>query len=245
MGFFDDNNINIFDNANEIIENISDGREIAPLMTPELINDMEGFNGKDVVVFGKPLEIGEILDHRQGDNPFQAAGNCNLVSTSNFMNLCGIVDANETDITGYAILNGECCYNYHDPPGNRGGSTTQNMQNILSDFGISTEVLTPHDIGGDIESIAARLEEGYVGAMGVNFGYLWNNPFTVGDGRVNHEVTLTGTVRDPNGELLALTVCDSGTGEFCHVVPIEQLRDCYENVPGADVVFTTEPMRMI
>ena len=154
MGFFD--NINIFDNTNEIIENVSEGREIAPIMTPEIINNMDGFYGKDVVVFGKPLETGKILDHQQGDNPFEAAGNCNLVSTSNFMNLCGIPNANETDITGYAILNGECSYNYYDPPWDRGGSNTQNMQSILSDFGISTDVVTPYDIGGDIESIAAR-----------------------------------------------------------------------------------------
>lgn len=243
MGFFD--NIDIFDNNNEIIENITENRETAPIMIPELNNDMDGFNGQDVVVFGKPYEVGEILDHQQGDNPFDAGGNCNLVSTANFMNLCGIPEANETDITGYAILNGECDYNYYAPPWDRGGSGTQNMQNILSDFGISTEVVTPYDNGGNLESIAVRLEEGYVGAMGVNCGYLWNDPCNIGDGRVNHEVTLTGTVRDTNGELLALTVCDSGTGEACHVVPIEQLRDCYENVPGADVVFTTEPMRMI
>lgn len=236
---------NIFDNNSINIENISASREISNFMSPELVNNIEGFKGEDVVVFGKPTEIGEILDHQQGDNPFGAYGNCNLVSTANFMNLCGISAANETDITGYAILHGECCYNQYSSPEELGGSTTQNMQNILKDFGISTEVLHPYDSEGKIESIATRLEEGYVGAMGVNAGYLWDDPFNVGDGRVNHEVTLTGTVRDKNGELLALTVCDSGTGEACHVVPIEQLRDCYENVPGADVVFTTEPMRTI
>ena len=229
MGIFDD----IFGGG--IIDNVTDGREISENMQPEVYDNVAGFEGQELVVFGNPMETGENLDYQQGDNPFNVSGNCNLVSTSNFMNLCGIPEANEVDITGYAIVNGECLPD--------GGSTTQNMQSILSDFGISTEVVRPYESGGDIESIAARLEEGHVGAMGVNAGYLWDDPTYIGDGRVNHEVTLTGTVRDENGNLVALTVCDSGTGESCHVVPIEQLRDCYENVLGADVVFTTEPMR--
>ena len=231
-------NFDIFgESNNKVVEGVTDGREINPNMNPEVLDDVDGFENMDVVVFGNPSEVGDILDHFQGDNPFDVSGNCNLVSTANFMNLCGITEANETDITGYAIVNGECNYD--------GGSTTQNTQSILSDFGISTEVVRPGESGGDLESIAARLEEGYVGAMGVNAGYLWDDPAHIGNGGCNHEVTLTGTVRDTNGELVALTVCDSGTGEACHVVPIEQLRDCYENVPNADVVFTTEPMRMI
>ena len=205
---------NIFDGGNEIPQAVLDKVDYSnEIMAPELRDDIKVFEGRDVVVFGKPFETGENLDYMQGDNPFEAAGNCNLVSTSNFLNLCGIEDANETMITGYAILTDQCSYIEWFPPECRGGSTTENMQSILNDFGIETEVVHPYDANGDIESIAARLEEGYVGAMGVNSGYLWDNPAYIGDGSVDHEVTLTGTVRDAEtGDLLALTVCDSGTG---------------------------------
>lgn len=243
MGIFDD--VNIFGSSSEIPPAL-DRADIPDVIHLELRDDMQGFEGQEVAVFGSPIETGENLDYEQGDNPFEAAGNCNLVSTSNFLNLCGIDEANETMITGYAIANGECAYSEYLPPEARGGSNTENMQNILGEFGIDTEVVRPYERGGDIESIAAKIEEGYVGAMGVNAGYLWDSPENIGDGTVNHEVTITGTVRDTQtGELLALTVCDSGTGESCHVVSIEQLEDCYLNVSGADVVFSTEPIRAI
>lgn len=242
MGIFD-----ILDGGNEVPQGIMDDVSSYDIMKPEVRDDMQGFEGQDVVVFGNPIEVGkDYLNFEQGHNSYDALGNCNLVSTSNFLNLCGISEANEEFITGYAIENGECTYSEFLPPEDRGGSNTQNMQNILSDFGIETEVVKPYENGGDIESIAARLEEGYVGAMGVNAGYLWDDPNYIGDGTVNHEVTLTGTVRDgETGELLALTVCDSGTSEFCHVVPVEQLEYCYENTWGADVVLSVEPMRSI
>ena len=38
----------------------------------EIRNDMSGFEGKDVVVFGDPISTGESLDHLQGDNPYFA-----------------------------------------------------------------------------------------------------------------------------------------------------------------------------
>lgn len=234
----------VFGGGNEVPQAVLDTIQPAEVMMPEMRSDIECFEGQDVIVFGNPTEVGDSLDSSQGDNPFEASGNCNLVSTSNFLNLCGVGDASETFITYYAIVNNECVYSDYLPPSDRGGSGTQNMQNILGDFGIQTEVVHPYDSNGDLDSIAARLEEGYVGAMGVNAGYLWDDPSAVGDGTVNHEVTLTGTVRDSNGDLIALTVCDSGTGEACHVVPIEQLDACYSNVAGADVVFSTEPLRV-
>lgn len=237
--------INIFDGGNELPQAIENRNDINEIMAPEVRDDIPGFEGQDVVVFGSPIDTGNILDHNQGDNPFNVSGNCNLVSTSNFLNLCGISDANESFITYYAIMNDECIYSEYLPPSDCGGSTTNNMQSILSDFGIETEVVRPYDSNGDIESIAARLEEGYVGAMGVNAGYLWDDPSSIQDGYANHEITLTGTVRDANGDLIALTVCDSGTGEACHVVPIEQFEYCFSNVPNADVVFSTEPLRVI
>ena len=243
MGSFDINNI--FDFGNELPPSIDARDDINDIMNPEMRSDIPGFEGQDVVVFGNPLDMGNNLDFRQGDNPFEASGNCNLVSTSNFLNLCGFGDANETFITYYAIVNDECVYSEYLSPSDRGGSGTQNMQRILSDFGIDTEVVHPYDSNGDLESIATRLEEGYVGAMGVNAGFLWDDPSAIQDGSVNHEVTLTGTVRDDNGNLIALTVCDSGSGESCHVVPIEQLENCYSNVIGADVVFSAEPLRAI
>ena len=240
MGIFD----NFFGDGNEIPQPVLDKVNPAEIMMPEVRDDMEGFEGQNVIVFGNPIEVGAALDFEQGDNPFGFRGNCGLVSTSNFLNLCGI-EADETLITRYAIENGECVYSEFLPPDHNGGTTARNIENILKAFGIESEVFYPDERGGDLESIAEKLEQGYVGMISVNAGYLWDDPVHVGDGSINHRITLTGTVRDgETGELIALTVCDSGSGEPCHVVPIELLQDCYVNAPGADVVFSAEPLRV-
>lgn len=241
MGFFSE--INIF-GGNDVPQAILDTLQPADVMTPELRYDIEGFEGQEVIVFGNPSEVGASLDSNQGDNPFEASGNCGLVSTSNFLNLCGISEANETLVTGYAIMNGECVYSEYLPPEENGGTGPENIENILTGFGIESETIYSNEMGGDLESIAEKLEKGYVGVMSVNAGYLWDDPSAVGDGGHNHRVTLTGSVRNSEGDLIALTICDSGSGEPCHVVPIEQLEECYTNVPGTNVVFSTESLRV-
>lgn len=233
----------IFDGGNEVPQVVLDVVQPAEVMTPEMRNDMEGFEGQDVIVFGHPTEVGDSLDSSQGDNPFNAEGNCGLVSTSNFLNLCGL-DSNESLITGYAIASHECTYYDFLPSTDNGATNTGNIQNILSSLGVDSEVLHPSDRGGDLDSIAEKLEQGYVGMMAVNSGYLWDDPTYVGDGGADHMVTLTGTVRDSEGNLIALTVCDSGSDEPCHVVPIEQLQDCYTYADRSAVVFSTDSLRV-
>lgn len=226
--------------------NLPENLEINPVMNPEIRDDVPGFEGRDVLVCGNPLEVGEQLNHEQGYNSYGAEGNCGLVSTSNVLNLVGRENIDEEKITGYAIANDECRHGTFLPPEDCGGTKLENMQNILSDFGVKTEVLKPDFENGSIESIAKRLEEGHVGIMCLNAGELWDNIYSLGDGGANHAVTLTGTVRDSEtGELKALTICDSGDGSACHVVPIEKLEACYESAPRAAVIMSKEPMREI
>lgn len=228
--------------SNDLPKNL----EINPVMNPEIRDDVPGFEGQDVLVCGNPMEVGEQLNHRQGDNSYGAEGNCGLVSASNVLNLVGRESIDEEKITGYAIANGECEYDQFTPPIDCGGTNLDNMQNILNDFGVPNEVIDSFDDRGSIEAVAKRLEAGCVGIMTVNAGELWDDPCSVGSGWANHAVTLTGTIRDSEtGELQALTICDSGNGNACHVVPYEKLEACYEYVPGAAVILSKEPMREI
>lgn len=219
------------------------GNELG-ILKPEIQSNFPEFEGKEVVVFGDSLRTGEQLDHMQGDNPYLARGNCGLVSAANFLNMCGVSAADEKMITKYAIDHNLCKHGWFVSSADRGGVTLENIQNILQDFGIETQAYEAFDVGGSIENIASRLETGYVGTMGVNAGHLWDNPAYIGDGSANHEVTLTGTVRDlETGELLGLTVCDSGDGKACDVLTVEELKACYERTPAAHVVFSTVPLR--
>lgn len=214
------------------------------MLTPEIHNDFQEFEGTEVVVFGDPMRTGEQLDHLQGDNPYRAKGNCGLVSAANFLNMCGISAADEKMITKYALENNLCSNSWFISQADRGGVTQEELRTILGDFGIETQVYGALENGGTIESIASRLEAGHVGTMGVNAGHLWNDPAYIGDGCANHEVTLTGTIRDlETGELLGLTICDSGDGKACDVLTIEELKACYEDAAGAHVIFSNAPVR--
>ena len=216
------------------------------MLDSEVRNDIQGFEGRDVVVFGNPIEIGEKLDHLQGDNPYFAGGNCGLVSTANFLNLCGISAADENMITKYTIDHDECMHGWFVPFASRGGVTTENEQKIIKDFGIGTNVFQTFEPGGSIEDIARQIEAGYVGIMGVNAGYLWDDPGCVEDGFMDHDVTLTGTVRDAQtGELLGITICDSGDRKACDVLSLDKLQQCYVDIPGARVIFSDSPMRVV
>jgi len=223
-----------------------DTSEINPVMVPEIRDDVPGFEGRDVLVCGVPIETGEILNHEQGNNMYKAEGNCGLVSVSNTLVLCGHEGFSENLITTYAIENGECAYSQFMPPEDCGGTNPENIKSILDEFGVKAEIFKPNDAEGSIEAIAKSLEEGHVGVIGVNAGMLWDDIFSVGDGSANHAVTLTGTVRDEKtGKLLAITICDSGSNEPCHVVPIEEMRECYEYAPNATVILSKEPIRKI
>lgn len=229
----------------EVVFGDNEGLEVK-MPDPEIRNDMEGFVGKDVVVFGNPLDTGEKLDYQQGDNPYFAEGNCGLVSIANFLNLGGMEEANEDMITKYALDNDKCEDGWFIPPSDRGGTTIEDIQSIMQDFGVETQAFAPYETGGSIEEIANQIESGHIATLGLNAGYLWNDPAYVGDGSANHEVTLTGTVRDAEtGELLGLTICDSGDGKACDVLSVDELQLCYEDAPAAHVIISNDPIRAI
>ena len=47
-----------------------DTSEINPVMVPEIRDDVPGFEGRDVLVCGVPIETGKILNYEQGNNMY-------------------------------------------------------------------------------------------------------------------------------------------------------------------------------
>lgn len=226
----------IFDGGDGTSEAESLERDLTRV--PELDGEYE--------VYGGPYELGEVLDDVQGDNVYDAHGDCGLVSITNLLRIAGS-DVTEDDVVGYAIRSSLCNYSAFDPPGERGGTTTWEQRAILESLGFDTECFVPGEAGGSLEAMAGHVEAGKGVLIGVNAGYLWENADYIGDGRVNHTVLVTGTVRDPEtGELRGFTVCDSGSSKspsFANFVSVETMEDAYTNAFGADVIVTEKAIR--
>lgn len=218
----------------------------AQMLPTEIRSEMKGLEDREVIVFGNPETTGLQLDYQQGDNAWFALGNCGLVTISNCMNLCGVSEASEDVLTKHAIENDQCIHGWFVAPEDRGGTYVEDVCQIFEDFGLTTEVVRPDDANGSIEDLAMRIENGQVGAFKMNSGIMWNEPDLVGINSADHWVTPTGTVRDADtGELLGITVCDSGSGNPCNFISVEQMEDCYVNAVDSAAVFISNCNREI
>ncbi len=228
--------------AIEDIFGIQDNQKSVPSEVYEYLNGLEKYG--DVTVSGKPFEAVRTLDYAQGDNIYNAAGCCGLVSSSNFLNMCGL-ETSENEVVGYALENGLCNYSIFAPPEENGGTADPQIEAVIESYGIP---VTAYEIGagGSVEDIADAIDEGRAVTIGVNAGYLWNDASVVGDGSVNHQITVTGAVRDNDGTVVGLVICDSGRGlesDACRVVTMEELAMCYETVPGSTAIMSDNPVR--
>lgn len=230
--------------AQEIQETASD-YDMVKEVDAAVYTGIEGIEEEVVIITGSPFEVAENLDYEQGDNSYEALGCCGLVSCANFLAICGI-ETSEEEIVGLAVENGLCNYSPWLPPENRGGTNDYDLETILEHYGIECSVYYPYEGDGSLEGIAAAIENGQAVMMGVNAGYLWDDPVYINDGSANHQITITGSVRDANGELIGLTICDSGRhlqGDSCRFISAEEFEACYTTVPGASVIISDGPVR--
>lgn len=212
-------------------------------MQPDVRHDIPGV--EPAYVYGDAYEVADLLDDNQGDNSYNAEGNCGLVSTSNVLTLCGI-KADEERITGQAIENNLCNYSPFFPSENRGGVNDSQMIELFKLNGIEATAFSATSEEGSCEAVAQYVEEGHGVAMGINAGYAWESLAAVNDGSANHEITVTGTVRGEDGALQGFIVCDSGLiGEdsSARFMSLETVEEAYVKVPGASVVVTDEALR--
>lgn len=212
-------------------------------MQPEVRHDIPGV--EPAFVYGNAYEVAGRLDDNQGDNSYNAEGNCGLVSTANVLTLCGI-EADEERITEQAIENNLCNYSPFLPPEGRGGVNDSQLIALFKLNGIEATAFSAKSEEGNCEAVAQYVEGGHGVTIGINAGYAWQSSSGINDGSANHQITVTGTVRDENGGLQGFIVCDSGLineDSSARFMSIETMKDAYENVPGASAVVTNEALR--
>lgn len=235
----------IFHNILKGLKEVADVLENNEPISAEVFESLEGLEEYgEVSVTGNPFELAEILDYNQGDNEFGALGCCGLVSCSNFLQICGI-DVSENEVVGYALENDLCVNDWFLPPEDKGGTTYKDLEAILDHYGVPSSTHWPC-FTGSVDDIARAIDQGKAVAISVNAGHLWGDANFVGDGHSNHRITVTGAIRDANGEVVGLTVCDSGRGlesDACRILTKEQLKLCYEDVLGANAVISDRKVR--
>lgn len=205
-----------------------------------LRTDIPGLEGREVIVCGHPLEEAERLDWSQGDNSYGALGVCGINSAANVLTQCGKEGMTEEYMVGYAIDHDWCNHGFGVEPCDAGGTTIYWQRQLIESHGVDVKFC----ISDSMEDLAMRFESGRAGLINLNAGYLWDEPSCVDDGRANHAVTMTGTVRDPEtGALLGITICDSGNPNPCLFVSAKKLKLCYEQA-GGTAIFTTDPVRV-
>lgn len=200
----------------------------------------------EVLVYGDPFEIGQSLDDMQGDNIYNAGGDCGLVTVTNMLRMAG-VEVTEDEVVGNAINMGLCQYSEFNNPEDNGGTTAFDRQSLLRLYGINASIYEDKNGDASLDSIADYVESGHGVNISINAGYAWDDPSFIGDGSSNHSITVTGTARDPEtGELKGLYVCDSGLTDCdssAMFLSVDTLQECYIDTYGSTVLVTNDEIR--
>lgn len=231
--------------STEDYENIRQGLDGVAL-EPEIRNDVPGC--AEAWVTGDPFVNASKMDFNQGDNPYNASGNCGLVSISNMLKRAEI-NISEDDVTRSAITNGLCDYNPSGDASDNGGTTIEMRRDVLTELGIPSDIYSS-DNGGSLETIADAIDSGHGVVISVNAGALWDcddgSPTFFGIPQSNHCVAVTGIARDASsGEITGVYIADSGRGnpdDACRYLTVEEVEEVYTDVRGSGANITRDPI---
>lgn len=200
------------------------------------------------MITGEPFRNAPNMDFEQGDNPYNAAGNCGLVSICNLLRRAGM-NVSEDEVTKCAIDSGLCNYNPLGIASDNGGTSIEMRRDLLNKFGVASDIYSS-DNGGSLENIADAIDSGRGVLISVNAGELWecddgSTPF-LGRPVSNHCVAVTGIARNAGtGEIVGVFIADSGRGipsDACRYLSAEKFDAAYTEVRGSGANITRNPI---
>ncbi|MCO4856252.1 hypothetical protein MKD49_07120 [Herbaspirillum sp. WGmk3] len=195
-------------------------------------------HGVNVLVYGMPKSYQ--LDYQQGDAVPGYQGTCGETVVAN-MTVMGGRPVTEKDVVTRAI-DELLCDTTHPLPEQRGGTTTQDQQALLKDFGFAASI--GHDF--DEKAVARSIKEGKAVGMSVNAARLWDIPMQ-NNHVSNHCITVTGVAcAADSGEIVGFYITDSGRGridDMNRFVTLRQLRYA-SDVAWADTLITDQSVRL-
>jgi hypothetical protein len=171
------------------------------------------------------------FNHRQGENPEHFQLDCGLMSVQDVLRQFG-ARVTEADMVEHAVQSGECSVNPAAPE-QSGGTTPTEDARILTEYGLPSRA----ESGLTLTELAALVECGRGVIIGVNCGVLWQAPEDVGNGSVNHAVTVTGVALDPQTRTIqGFYINDSGSGQSAEFVSTILIRVAWQDTGGWTIV---------
>jgi hypothetical protein len=171
------------------------------------------------------------FNHRQGENPEHFQLDCGLMSVQDVLRQFG-AQVTESDIVEHALQRGECSV---DPAAaeRSGGTTPSEDARILTEYGVPSRA----ESGLTLTELAALAGHSHGVIIGVNCGILWQAPEDVGNGSVNHAVTVTGVALDPQDQnIQGFYINDSGNGKSAEFVRAVLIRVAWQDTGGWTIV---------
>lgn len=201
-------------------------------------------DGKAVLVYGYPKR--NELDYMQGDAVENYEGTCALTSIANLLTQAGR-PTTESQVVNLAINNNWAINDPSLPAYQLGGTNINDQRNLLYSYGLYNDVIMGYNEPG----LANLLRSGRGVILGVTASALWGdngqiNRAYIGDGGVNHAVTLTGVVYDEATKNLAgFYLTDSGRGKvsdmtrFVNIATFRRMAALHD----AYAIYTLEPVK--
>ncbi|UWE14291.1 calcium-binding protein [Herbaspirillum huttiense] len=149
--------------------------------------------------------------------------------------------ASEKDVVSRAIKE-NLCDNFSPSVHARGGTSSDDLQTLLKEFGFSSSLSD----GFDVATVAQSIKDGKGISISVNANRLWGMP-SGNDTVADHRITVTGVAcAADNGEVKGFYIADSGRSnivDMSRFLTVAQIRNA-TNVRGADTLTTDESIKL-
>lgn len=137
-------------------------------------------NGQEMTVYNDPVGTNSLLIQQQGNSQYPMSGTCGLCQCANMLTLAGIQGQNENTIISSALHSSDGVLEnlevFNPYQEERGGTSTQDRQEILNRCGLSTYKLpVSSNRATTTTQLANAIQSGHGVIVSVDVAYLWRN----------------------------------------------------------------------
>lgn len=171
---------------------------------------IQTINGMQMRVYNDPVGTNSLLIQQQGNSCYAMDGTCGLCQCSNLLTMAGIQGSSEDSIISAAMHSSDdvlCCMDMFSPSTDeRGGTTVQGRQEILSRCGLSTYSLPiSYNRQETTQRLSNEIRTGHGVIVSVDVARLWRNGQSGG-----HAISLISVSEDGN----TFIYNDTGSGRM-------------------------------
>lgn len=178
---------------------------------------MQTINDTQMRVYNDPVGTNSLLIQQQGNSCYAMEGTCGLCQCSNLLTMAGVQGASEDSVISAAMHSSDdvlCCMDlFSSFTEERGGTTVQGRQEILSRCGLSTYSLpVSYNRQETIQRLSNEIRTGHGVIVSVDVARLWRNGQSGG-----HAISLISVTEDGN----TFIYNDTGSGRMGTISSIE------------------------